>query len=1124
MAEAGGDSSAGGGPTLISKKTFFDWKHKSTVRQIQKKYEAMSEDAKRKRHGVDVEMRSRGYKDFAQFNESCPQFPLGCHPNDLAELGSGYVLYFHFLKFAGILMAVAVLFQLPALYIYSNENWLLGWQWSTWSSSYSPEDPCKCIGTNDGIDGLEGPFPPADNYGTSCKAWDAPYMFGIYVQATANDYPVESPGKWACRPWCFASSSCPTRYNSDHPSMTDVHWHGLVRSYSQCEGADSTTEASIDSDCAGYLSADVQFSEAPADLGSPFGIGSHWLTVGNFGPGQADLEFIPLLYFVLLCVICALILLEVQRMLIVDHKVDADTTLPHDFAIMVHGLPQTATDERAILQWFRENSLPGQDTEIVKVVIGWNVEEFRDYLRELKDLSLQLKRADATSDEAAEIKKRMEAITEALNSAAPDKSSRLQSSGIVIVNFRYQRDMRACLNRWNSFWGLWFYSDSNGCCKGSQLPMFPIGDKPACRIRVSRAANPGDINWEDLGVDSSTRYWRLAQSNGVMCLLILATIAITYFVSLVQNRFKNMEETTENQILTLIPAVIVAIMNAALKIAARRLAIREYHDTKSEEEGSQTLKMSAAMIVTTTGVLLFPYLEPKAWYQAGGLVNNAGMMLFVNSVFPTLFPLIQFKYMMRYKDRRKLTKAKINHMNEVIQRGQPKDATQMKEYKQVMQEIEFWKRTAFAPEEMDRPRRLADVLKTTVVCLFFSPMIPWIPLVGVLGCFMQYWVDKYMLLRKYMRSDKPANRSMALFSMRFLKLVLPLLFSTATWLFLTPSFEDKAETLSLFFLALIVSASFSLVIPMSVWAKCLLKCKGGLGIQESELDYYGAQHMWSKEMKYHKDQFLYKMLPEAKNPEHLKLGSDAAVRTDDLRANFGSAAQGMADAAGAGHGVVLRGGLVTQRTSSSSAVDTPSSTAAVGAAAGGWAGGSGGSGGGAPPATVIGVPSGGKAPQQQEVVADVGDPASPQAPSAAASSASTVASTAGGAATAAAAVPSAHGAGGAGPPAAATTTPVVTLPGSLGDPAEEPSAARGDDKDDANAGYVWEYKWEDDWHAFADDCQKFIDSRHRRYKEDSSKEFITVNTRGIQVTVNFQKMTTKKKGSPDIREVRRRHR
>ncbi|CAE7368641.1 unnamed protein product, partial [Symbiodinium necroappetens] len=190
----------------------------------------------------------------------------------------------------------------------------------------------------------------------------------------------------------------------------------------------------------------------------------------------------------------------------------------------------------------------------------------------------------------------------------------------------------------------------------------------------------------------------------------------------------------------------------------------EYHDTLTEQEFSQAAKMSVGMVVNTAGVLFFIYSQPKEWYQDGGF--------------------------------------KVRGM----QRGQLTD-----ELKEVKAQIEKFKK-AWAPSSMNATRRYANALKTFLCCLpspqrtegllgrLYEPVLPLISLVGLIGlCWvlggsrgMQYWMDKYLLLTWYARPTKPLSADIANFFVRFVKWVGPIFYSVSFFIFVTPSYADKA--------------------------------------------------------------------------------------------------------------------------------------------------------------------------------------------------------------------------------------------------------------------------------------------------------------------------------------------
>merc|ERR1712196_80101 len=107
---------------------------------------------------------------------------------------------------------------------------------------------------------------------------------------------------------------------------------------------------------------------------------------------------------------------------------------------------------------------------------------------------------------------------------------------------------------------------------------------------------------------------------------------------------------------------------------------------------------------------------------------------------------------------------------------------------------------------------------------------------------------------------------MAMLYMRFVSFAAPLGLSIAVFLFLTPSFKDKSLVRSDFILAVLISVGFFLM--SKTFVRSIFPCfrcgTSTKGTSDENEDYYKAQYMWAKEMKYHKDHFLYKGLPETK--------------------------------------------------------------------------------------------------------------------------------------------------------------------------------------------------------------------------------------------------------------------
>lgn len=94
----------------------------------------------------------------------------------------------------------------------------------------------------------------------------------------------------------------------------------------------------------------------------------------------------------------------------------------------------------------------------------------------------------------------------------------------------------------------------------------------------------------------------------------------------------------------------------------------------------------------------------------------------------------------------------------------------------------------------------------------------------------------------------------------------------------------------MFMLCMVVSLA-NLIIPLRFWTalcciNCWFECIFGSETQTEDLhnDYYQAQHLWQKEMMYHKDHFLYKDLPKEINPTILSPETKTKRTPEDIKA------------------------------------------------------------------------------------------------------------------------------------------------------------------------------------------------------------------------------------------------
>mmetsp|Transcript_73600 Transcript_73600/g.204539 ORF Transcript_73600/g.204539 Transcript_73600/m.204539 type:complete len:1065 (-) Transcript_73600:142-3336(-) len=1039
------------------------------VRKILAPYEEIWSAAQRKNILMEEELKARGYVDakdqpsFDVFYERCEQFSLFCWPSDLAELGSGVVLYFHFLAYLAGFLFVAFLIQVPAMVAYANVDRLDAWVFSAGSFTTEDTSLCECVGRSDGP-AIPGGYAISD-YGKQCRAWDLELC-----QNSPHVFP--ELGRWCCRPWCYADASCPNTKDDGSLSFGNVHatnaTDSLVRSYSACGAA---TDVFPVCDLDNVMSNDVPYPggiffarderKTIEDVVGPY-VGPGRL--GPSGGGSGVQAIIPWCYVSILCLLCWSIVVVRQYQICANAKVDAMTTQPNDFAILVSGLPKTATSEEDVANFFRQYAVRGKDdTQVVKVVIGWEWAEYSEKMRKLKALLKEKAQLAPEDPRMKTITEDMRQINQELVSSAPGIASRLTSSGTAVVVFRYKDDAHECLRRWTSFHKRMWYRDEGCClglCWGPKLPRYPMGGVPVLRINVKQAPNPIDINWHNLGVTFRIKLKQFVKTNAIMFLVIFATFTFCYCMEKIQVAMKFTSAT-----LSFLPVVAIVLANFAVRLAAKFLGKWEFHDTKVSQTSSQSMKMTIGMIVCTAGVILFVNAQPREWYVVGGLIYDITMLLGFTAVMQPLFFFVDIRYRMMWcLKRRKLNDAMLERWNAVVRQTKAPPASLEDKQKlagqvaRMNREVNSMKR-AFEPSEITMMRRYAVAVRTFACCLFYSPLYPMLCLLGVIGLLVQYWADKYMLLRWFRRPPEPVQKEQAEQSLVFVRL-LALALPIAFWAFILPSWQDKA-LIDWWFVVSLVGAVLYVLFPLEVLRRLLLLniCIRGRakiadeGDLESQ-DYYSAQYLWDgPEMKYHKSHFLYQKLPEAWNPEFLQKPLDGMAATKRP-----GVAEVMADAA------VAAGSTAAQEAIQAHEQEEARSVVM----------------------TRRGFVNRRRPLKKLEfdpLPARTSD-ATPSSP---------------------AALPT---------PTKARGKGMANHKGS-----SKGSNNRGVDKD---VGYIWEYEANHGFQRFADDCHGFIERRYQRYLADPSLRRVRVKTGNITLSVDFQRMTQLVEGTRSkVRPIRR---
>jgi len=238
--------------------------------------------------------------------------------------------------------------------------------------------------------------------------------------------------------------------------------------------------------------------------------------------------------------------------------------------------------------------------------------------------------------------------------------------------------------------------------------------------------------------------------------MICMSFGVVYCLETVQDYYRDLSRQEKIgsgswmkvKAISLLPGFGISIVNMFLAAVARNFGEQEYHDTHTGKEFSVALKMIIGMVINTSVVLTFYfYQDCSEWYVKGGLADDVTWVILADGVFVHFLYFFDIAWVFQGCERRRVTKAKLANWTRGITANTPPTTKEhLEKLKLIKEEIQTCK-LAFEPDESDNAERFASAINSFLVCLIFTPVIPWLPLLGLLGLFVQYRIDMFFLLR-----------------------------------------------------------------------------------------------------------------------------------------------------------------------------------------------------------------------------------------------------------------------------------------------------------------------------------------------------------------------------------------
>ena len=255
---------------------------------------------------------------------------------------------------------------------------------------------------------------------------------------------------------------------------------------------------------------------------------------------------------------------------------------------------------------------------------------------------------------------------------------------------------------------------------------------------ISRAPEPSDVCWSNIGYSKQVILLRTFASLFLVSAAILGGGFLQYFFHLKKIELSRQKERSSEKekwqlyyklsALQLFICVLVFAMNKSLHWFINYLSRFEKHLSTSDTIVSCVFKVSTAQLFNTILPVLYLdklHLEEPAFFMA----QQMYYMQLTNMVLTPVTKILFWKYLWTQYKRWAVTRK--------LARGQVYDMTQVELNK------------LFTPDDIKLNAVYAEMFRTVTVAVFFYELLPIGMLICLVSLFIQFHVNKYLLLRRY---------------------------------------------------------------------------------------------------------------------------------------------------------------------------------------------------------------------------------------------------------------------------------------------------------------------------------------------------------------------------------------
>jgi hypothetical protein len=333
------------------------------------------------------------------------------------------------------------------------------------------------------------------------------------------------------------------------------------------------------------------------------------------------------------------------------------------------------------------------------------------------------------------------------------------TSNSAFVTFKSQDISKQCIKNWKKsildHVSLFLFKPILCCC----CCCFNKWKFKGKVLSITRAPEPSDLIWENLSVKPFAKFYRRLFT--IVCTLGLLMLLCFVLFQVKTFQYKIHEKLNDGDIskmrvrsMSIMMGLIIIFVARVIAISVRVFSSIEKHFSWTGYHMAVANKLIFATSLNSIAVLLvvnlivprqFPVSIPGIdrndntvpLYKEYGLASDLFWLLCTDAVVSPLTYFLSPLYLAKLCKRRAVK----NSANRGIVSITQGEANQI------------WENPA-----VDMAQRYANYMKTLMIIFVFAPIFPVGLLIGSFSMFLQYWTDKYLLLRRHARPPQLGSK------------------------------------------------------------------------------------------------------------------------------------------------------------------------------------------------------------------------------------------------------------------------------------------------------------------------------------------------------------------------------